>query len=219
MVAAAIAASTSDLAHHLQQVQAWAGQLGAWGPAVFVAVYVAATLVAVPGTPFTLTAPLIFGPWPAFAVMVVASSLSASAAFLIARYVARETFARALHGNPVLARIEQLLDDHAWLIIPFVRVVPFPFALSNYGLGLTSLSYWRYLGWSEVGMVPMNALFVFGTYSVLGGQQVAWPHLALVAGAAIAVLTLAFAGRRVWGGAATLSRGTARTPGRAGSGG
>ncbi len=197
-VAVILAASSLDLADPIRHLRERVAHLGPWAPFAFIAVYVAATLLAVPGTPFTLASPLMFGPWPAFGIMVAASSLSASAAFLIARYAARDAVARALEGHPAFGRLQRLLDDHAWVIIPFVRVVPFPFALNNYGFGLTAVSFWRYLGWSEVGMVPMNALLVFGADTLLGGEGVSGARLGAIALAAAAVAALALAGRRAW---------------------
>ena len=128
--------------------------------------------------------------------MVVASSLSASSAFLIARYLARDAVARRLAGNERFARVNRLLDEHAWIIIPFVRVVPVPFALNNYGFGLTSISFRRYLLLSEVGMIPMNAVLVLGAGWAIG--IVSGPLAAVAAVAAVIVIAVAFAGRRTW---------------------
>lgn len=191
-----------DVAEPVRRIQARVAHLGPWAPAAFVAVYVAATLVGIPGTPFTLASPLIFGPWAAFGIMVAASSLSASIAFLIARYAARAAVASAIAGSAAFARLDRLLDAHAWVIIPFVRVVPFPFALNNYGFGLTAVSFWRYLGWSEVGMVPMNALLVLGADALLGPEGAGGARLPLMAAAAVLVIALVVVGRRVWAGGA-----------------
>ena len=62
----------ADVPEHLRRAQGWMEGLGAWGPIVFIAIYVATTLVAGPGLPFTLISPVLFGPWPAFVIMVVA---------------------------------------------------------------------------------------------------------------------------------------------------
>ena len=52
-----------DVAEHLRRAQGWMDGLGAWGPIAFIAIYVATTLVAGPGLPFTLVSPVLFGPW------------------------------------------------------------------------------------------------------------------------------------------------------------
>jgi len=196
VLAAAALAHSVDVAEHLRRAQSWMEGLGPWGPIAFIAIYVATTLLAGPGLPFTLIAPVLFGPWAAVLIMVVASSLSASAAFLIARYLARDAVERRLEGNERFARVNRLLDDHAFIIIPFVRVVPVPFALNNYGFGLTSISFARYLLLSEVGMIPMNVVLVLGAGSALGIASGAL--LALAGVAAGVVVAVAWAGHRVW---------------------
>ena len=108
---------SADVPEHLRRAQGWMESLGAWGPIVFIAIYVATTLAAGPGLPFTLVSPVLFGPWAAFVIMVVASSLSASSAFLIARYLARDAVARRLEGNERFARVNRpprraRLDHH-----------------------------------------------------------------------------------------------------------
>jgi uncharacterized membrane protein YdjX (TVP38/TMEM64 family) len=202
-------AQLADVAELLRRVQGWVGGLGAWGPVAFIGIYVGTTLVAGPGLPFTLAAPLLFGPLPAFAIMVVASSLSAACAFLVARHLARDAVTRRLEGNETFARVNRLVDQHAWIIIPFVRIVPVPFALNNYGFGLTSISFWRYLLLSEVGMVPMNAVLVLGAGSALGSVSapVSWPLAVLAAVAAVIVVVVLVGGGRAWGGNAAPGRG------------
>ncbi len=202
-------AQLADVAELLRRVQGWVGGLGAWGPVAFIGIYVGTTLVAGPGMPFTLAAPLLFGPLPAFAIMVVASSLSAACAFLIARHLARDAVARRLEGNETFARVNRLVDKHAWVIIPFVRIVPLPFAVNNYGFGLTSISFWRYFLLSEVGMVPMNAVLVLGAGSALGSvsSPISWPLAALAAVAAVIVVVVLVGGARAWGENAVPERG------------
>jgi uncharacterized membrane protein YdjX (TVP38/TMEM64 family) len=72
--------------------------------------------------------------------------------------------------------------------------------VSNYGLGLTRIGFWRYLAWSEVGMIPVNALFVLGLDAILravsGNMSWAVTASAMVAAGIIAVLVLL--GRRRW---------------------
>src|SRR5262245_18119618 len=68
-VAVALAHSV-DVAERLRDAQAWMDGLGAWGPIAFIAIYVATTLAAGPGLPFTLVAPALFGPWAGVLIMV-----------------------------------------------------------------------------------------------------------------------------------------------------
>lgn len=70
-----VAGRTVDVAPYAQAGRRSVGPLGVLAPAAFVAVYVAATLIGVPGMPFTLLSPVLFGAWPAVAMMIVASGL------------------------------------------------------------------------------------------------------------------------------------------------
>ena len=170
---------------------------------VFVVFYVAATLVCVPGTPFTLLSPLLFGPLTAFVVMVVASGGSAAGGFLIARYVARETLTERLRETEGFARLSRLVAAHDWIVIPFFRIVPVaPFAVVNYGFGLTEIPFWRYLLWTEVAMIPVNAVLILGAdafYLAAIRGTVSWPLVAAAVAAAVLVAALAAVGLRKLG--------------------
>ena len=203
LLAVVVASQAIDLERHVATAQGWTAALGILAPAVFVAVYVAATLLGVPGTPFTLLSPLLFGPLTAFVVMVVASGGSAAGGFLIARYVARETLTERLRETEGFARLSRLVAAHDWIVIPFFRIVPVaPFAVVNYGFGLTEIPFWRYLLWTEVAMIPVNAVLILGAdafYLAAIRGTVSWPLVAAAVAAAVLVAALAAVGLRKLG--------------------
>jgi hypothetical protein len=110
LLALIVVGHTVDVTRYLEAARSWAGSLGVLAPVAFVAVYVAATLIGVPGVPFTLLSPFLFGAWPAVVMMIVASGLSAAAAFLVARYLARDAFMARLTGTASFARLSALLE-------------------------------------------------------------------------------------------------------------
>ena len=189
-----------DVGSRLEAAQEWATALGVLAPAAFVLVYVAATLIGVPGMPFTLLSPFLFGIGPAFVVMVVASAVSAALGFLIARYLARDALTERLADTDGFARLSALVEKHHWAVIPVLRIVPIaPFAVVNYGFGLTGISFWRYFGWSELAMVPMNAVLVVGAGLFVDAATrgtASWPLLGVAAAAALVLIGLAGLGRR-----------------------
>jgi uncharacterized membrane protein YdjX (TVP38/TMEM64 family) len=195
-----VAGRTVDVGSHLAAAQGWTAALGVLAPAAFVTVYVAATLLGVPGMPFTLLSPLLFGIGPAFLVMVVGSAISSAAAFLIARYLARDVLAARLADTEGFARLSALVERHDWVVIPVLRILPIaPFAVVNYGFGLTGISFWRYFGWSELAMVPMNAVLVLGAgvvFDAVTRGTASWSLLGAAAAAALVVIGLAALGRR-----------------------
>lgn len=198
-----VASRTIDLGQHVETAQSWTATLGILAPVAFVVVYVPATLIGVPGTPFTLLSPLLFGPLIAFVVMVVASGASAVCGFLIARYLARDALTERLGETDGFARLSRLVAAHDWVVIPFLRIVPIaPFAVVNYGFGLTGIRFWRYFLWTELAMIPMNAVLILGAdvlYAAAIRGTVSWPLIAAAAVAAALVAGLAVLGFRKLG--------------------
>jgi len=189
-----------DVGSYLEAAQGWTAALGVLAPAVYVAVYVVATLIGVPGMPFTLLSPFLFGIGPAFVVMVAGSAISAALGFLIARYLARDALAERLAGTDGFARLSALVEEHDWAVIPVLRILPIaPFAVVNYGFGLTRISFWRYFGWSELAMIPMNAVLVVGAGLFVDAATrgtASWPLLGVAAAAAVVLVGLAALGRK-----------------------
>jgi uncharacterized membrane protein YdjX (TVP38/TMEM64 family) len=200
LLAMVVVGRAIDVGSHLEAAQGWTAALGVLAPAAFVVVYVVATLLGVPGMPFTLLSPLLFGVGPAFVVMVVGSALSAALAFLIARYLARDALAERLAGTDGFARLSALVEEHDWAVIPMLRILPIaPSAVVNYGFGLTGISFWRYFGWSELAMVPMNAVLVLGAgllFDATARGTASWPLLGAAAAAALVLIGLAALGRK-----------------------
>jgi uncharacterized membrane protein YdjX (TVP38/TMEM64 family) len=200
LIAVVVASRAVDLSRHVETAQAWTAALGILAPVAYVIVYVAATLVGVPGTPFTLLSPFLFGPLTAFVVMVVASSASAAAGFLIARYLARDSLTERLSETDGFARLSRLVEAHDWMVIPIVRIVPIlPFAIVNYGFGLTGISFGRYFLWTELAMIPVNALLILGAdifYLAAIRGTVSGPLLAAAVAAAAVVAGLVALGLR-----------------------
>jgi uncharacterized membrane protein YdjX (TVP38/TMEM64 family) len=201
LLAMVVVARVVDVGSHLAAAQGWTATLGVPAPAMFVLVYVAATLIGVPGMPFTLLSPFLFGIGPAFVVMVVGSAISAALGFLIARYLARDALAERLAGTDGFARLSALVEEHDWAVIPVLRILPIaPFAAVNYGFGLTGISFWRYFGWSELAMIPVNGVLVVGAGLLVDAsarESASWPLLGAAAAAALVLVGLAALGRRV----------------------
>ncbi len=139
----------------------WVESLGVLGPIVFVAGYVVATVAFVPGSLLTLAAGAIFGLVKGAALVLLAATLGASAAFLVSRYVARGAVERRLAGNPRFAAIDRAVGREGRKIVLLLRLSPvFPFNLLNYALGLTRVSFGDFIV-ASVGMLPGTLLYVY----------------------------------------------------------
>jgi uncharacterized membrane protein YdjX (TVP38/TMEM64 family) len=143
------------------QFAAWVNGLGPWGPIAFILGYVIACVAFVPGSLLTLAAGAIFGVARGALFVFVGAVLGASAAFLIARYVARGAVERKLEGNPRFAAIDRAIARQGRRIVLLLRLSPiFPFNLLNYALGLTQVRFVDYVI-AMVGILPGTVLYVY----------------------------------------------------------
>ena len=139
----------------------WVSGLGAVGVVVFALAYVLATILFVPGSLLTLAAGALFGVVRGTAIVFVAATAGACAAFLRARYLARDRVARRVQKDPRFAAIDRAIGQAGRKIVVLVRLSPiFPFNLLNYALGLTSVRFVDYLI-ACVAMLPGTLLYVY----------------------------------------------------------
>jgi len=140
----------------------WIRDLGPWGAAIFLLLYIAATVLLLPGSVLTLGAGAVFGVVQGAVLVSIAATLGATAAFLVGRYLAREWVAARLQGYPRFAAIDQAVAREGWKIVGLTRLSPvFPFNLLNYAFGLTRVSLRHYFFASWIGMIPGTVMYVY----------------------------------------------------------
>lgn len=146
----------------LKQALGWVEQLGPWGPVIFVGLYVVATVLFVPGSVLTLGAGAVFGVMWGSIYVSIAATLGATCAFLVARYLARDTIARKIEGNERFAAIDKAVASEGWKIVGLTRLSPvFPFTLLNYAFGITRVKLGHYVIASWIGMMPGTVMYVY----------------------------------------------------------
>jgi uncharacterized membrane protein YdjX (TVP38/TMEM64 family) len=137
-------------------------RLGPWGPVLFVGLYVAATVLLLPGWILTLGAGAVFGVVTGTITVSIGAILGATAAFLIGRHLAREAVARRLEAYPRFRALDEAVAREGWKIVGLTRLTPvFPFNLLNYAFGLTRVSLRQYFFASWIGMLPGTVTYVY----------------------------------------------------------
>ena len=160
-IALIVAAKYVQVQDLLKQALDTIERLGPWGPALFVVVYVLATVLFLPGSALTLGAGALFGVVWGSIYVSLASTLGATAAFLVGRYLARGWVAKKIEGNASFAAIDRAVADEGWKIVALTRLSPvFPFTLLNFAFGLTSVKLRDYLLASWIGMMPGTVMYV-----------------------------------------------------------
>jgi uncharacterized membrane protein YdjX (TVP38/TMEM64 family) len=146
----------------LKQAIDWVGQLGPWGPIIFIAIYILATVLFIPGSALTLSAGAVFGVVWGSVYVSIGSTLGATCAFLVGRYLARGAIARKIEGNERFAAIDKAVAGEGWKIVALTRLSPvFPFTLLNYAFGLTQVKLRDFVLASWIGMMPGTVMYVY----------------------------------------------------------
>lgn len=153
-----------DLAYLKSQRQA----LDAWyqdnpllvGGGYFV-VYVAVTGLSLPGAAIlTLFGGALFGLATAVLLVSFASSIGATAAFLVSRYLLREAVQNKFGGK--LGAINAGVEKDGAFYLFALRLVPaFPFFVINLLMGLTPIKTWTFYWVSQLGMLAGTVVYVY----------------------------------------------------------
>ncbi len=140
------------------------GSTGVAGPLVFIALYVALTVLLVPGTLLTAAGGILFGVALGTALSLVSATLAATICFLIGRRLGRE-HVEQIAGKRV-ARLDEWIARNGFAAVLYVRLIPLvPFNALNYVAGISAVDLRSYVAATAVGIIP-------GTfaYTALGGS-------------------------------------------------
>ena len=155
--------------------------LGLVGMVIYGVIYVSATVLFIPGSILTAGAGFLFGLVGGTIVVSLGSTTGAALAFLIARYFARDQFAKKIEQYPKFSAIDKAIGQRGWKIVALLRLSPaVPFNFQNYLYGLTSIRFVPCVLVSWVAMMPGTFMYVFlgkigkqGVQAASGVQQTA----------------------------------------------
>ena len=128
--------------------------------AVFFAVYVAVTALSFPGAAvLTLLAGAVFGLLVGTVVVSFASSIGATLAMLVSRYLLRDSVKSRFGAR--LADIDKGVEREGAFYLFTLRLVPvFPFFVINLLMGLTRMKATTFYWVSQLGMLAGTLVFV-----------------------------------------------------------
>ena len=170
LIAALVAAFFAfDLGRWLTLDALKAGQAGfaAWYDAsplrvvgAYFLIYVAITALSLPGAAvMTLAGGALFGLWTGTLVVSFASSIGATLAFLVARFLLRDSVQRRF-GDRLAAINAGMAKDGAFYLFT-LRLVPlFPFFAINLLMGLTPIKARTFYWVSQLGMLAGTLVYV-----------------------------------------------------------
>jgi len=122
--------------------------------------YVVVTALSLPGAAImTLAGGALFGFWTSILTVSFASTIGATLAFIISRYLLKETVQKRFGDK--LGTINAGIEKDGAFYLFSLRLVPlFPFFLINLVMGLTPVKTSVFYIASQLGMLPGTAVFV-----------------------------------------------------------
>lgn len=139
----------------------WLSNLGLLAPVVFVLLYVAATVLALPAFLLSIAAGAIWGLWRGTLLTYLAAVIGASAVYALGVPLNRRGFTRWLDRDPRAAAVRRAIGDGGPWIMFLLRLSPLvPYVLLNYALALAGVRYRDYVI-ASVGMLPAIVMYVY----------------------------------------------------------
>ena len=128
---------------------------------IYFLIYVATAAVSLPfGGLLTLAAGALFGFWWGLLLALVSATSGALAGFVVSRYLFHAAVERRFGER--LAPIHAGLREEGAFYLFSLRMVPvFPYWLANLLMGLTSMRAFTFWWVSALGLVPIEAAYVF----------------------------------------------------------
>jgi uncharacterized membrane protein YdjX (TVP38/TMEM64 family) len=122
--------------------------------ALYFILYVLVTTLSLPGAALlTLLGGALFGLWPGILLVSFASTLGATLAMLVSRYLLRDWVQHRFAGQMRTVN-DGVARDGAFYLFA-LRLMPlFPFFVVNLLAGVTRLGVWHYWWVSQLGMLP-----------------------------------------------------------------
>jgi uncharacterized membrane protein YdjX (TVP38/TMEM64 family) len=127
---------------------------------LYFVIYVLTTSLSLPGaSPLGIAGGALFGFWTATIVVSFASTIGATLACIVSRFLLRDWIQNKF-GDRVKKVNEGIEKEGAFYLFT-LRLIPlFPFWLINLAMGLTKMSLVKFYWVSQIGMLPGTMVFV-----------------------------------------------------------
>ena len=140
VAAAALAAWLLPVRVWLEAVIQWTEGFGVWAVLIFALLYALMATAAVPTTPLTVAAGLLFGPVMGAAVAVCGGMTAAVLSFLISRYWLGDRLRQRLACHRRLRTFMEAVEGAGWKVVLLTRLNPVvPASVKSYGFGMTRI--------------------------------------------------------------------------------
>lgn len=121
-------------------------------------IYIAASLI--PGTGGkSIVCGWVFGLLYGVVIVVIGLTIAATITFYFSRYLLRDAIHRRF--GPFVAHIDNALERDGAFYLFAMRAVHFPYTLTNYAMGATTIRTRSFVGATLAGLLPGSSVFVY----------------------------------------------------------
>lgn len=152
-------------------IRSWTGSGGVAGPAAFVVLFAVGSALLWPKSMMSIAAGAIFTLPVAIAVAALGATLGAALSFALIRVLGPGAIASRVPFTTI-RRLDASLAEHGFVGTLVLRLLPpVPFAVVNYGAGLTAVRAGPFLAGTALGVGPASAVYasIGGSAALLGG--------------------------------------------------
>lgn len=140
----------------------WVDGRGAGTAVLLGLVWVPAAILLFPGSVLTLGTGFLLGLGWGIAVVSLASTLGATAAFLVGRWLGRDWVRHRIGGREAFRGVDGAIEREGLKVVLLLRLSPLiPYNGLNYALALTGVRLRDYVLASWIGMLPGTVLYVW----------------------------------------------------------
>lgn len=136
---------------YMVKVDLFIEKLGAWGPALFVIIFIVGTTFLFPEAILALAAGAIFGVWWGLLWITIGGVLAAFLMFFVGRHLLRSPVEKLLLKHQKLQAFNDAVSN--FKIITLLRLSPFNYSALCYLASVSKLKFSRY-AFSSIAMIP-----------------------------------------------------------------
>ncbi|HUF17609.1 MAG TPA: VTT domain-containing protein [Thermoanaerobaculia bacterium] len=138
-----------------------------YGPIVFVCIYAAACVVAIPASIFVLSAGIIWGWGLGVVYALIGSMFGAAASYYVARYIGGGLLQR--FGRMGVSAQKQL-EKAGFRSMLILRLLGLPFPVLNFAAGVARMRFSAFMLGTFLGIIPSQFVIAYSADSIANGS-------------------------------------------------
>lgn len=154
-------------AHHLlaagliniDRLRVMLTSFGSWTPLAYILSYVVGASLCFPTLFLSTLGAAVFGPYWGFLYVWIGAVGAANVSFLISRFLGRDLVASVIGER--FREYEDKIAHNGFATVLYLRLIYFPFAPMNFGMGLTKVKFRDYLLGTALGIMSGAFAFTF----------------------------------------------------------